>query len=121
MMRTNHCFWGPFGFLIVLPLMSCTGLEPKPDSPEFLIPPPPKAHQSIPARPTLYEGDVVGGMMAGEASPRICFRPERWQEVMDYMIELEAYSRSQSELLLAHIQKLERQIAKMNQILKTDR
>ena len=105
----------------MLPLMSCAGLESKADAPAFRIPSRPKAKQPFPVRPQLFQGDVVGGLIEGEVSPRICFRPERWQEVLAYIINLETYSRVQSEQLRIHIEKLERQITQMNRILKTDR
>jgi hypothetical protein len=106
------------GLFIALLLAGCAASGPLPGAPDFSIPFRPRIDHPMPARPPLAPGDVLAGLIEGETGPRVCFRPEKWREILSYLIGLEAYGRSESIRLEAHIEKLENRIKKIYRTLK---
>ena len=109
------CVVGLFGALL---LAGCAASGPLSGPPDFSIPFRPRVDHPMPARPPLAPGDVLAGLIEGETYPRVCFRPEKWREISSYLIGLEAYGRSESIRLEAHIEKLENRIKKIYRTLK---
>lgn len=106
------------GFLLsVFSLAGCAVTEQKSRLTVFPIPPRPEIWSSMPIRPFLSPGDVLAGLIEGEAGPRVCFRPGKWKEILSFLVELEAYGRSGPVELNEHIEKLENQVRKMNRAL----
>ncbi len=117
-MKAFNRLVGAESFFVAFLLSGCVVLEPMSGSPDFSGPPRPRIDRPVPARPALAPGDVLAGLFEGETVPRVCFRPEKWREVLSYLIELEAYGRSESLRLEAHVEKIGNQMKEMNRVLK---
>ncbi len=109
---------GVAGLFVALLLAGCGASGPLPGPPDFSVPSRTRTDHPMPARPPLAPGDVLAGLIEGEPGPRVCFRPEKWREILSYLIGLEAYGRSESIRLEAHIERLENRIKKIYRTLK---
>ena len=109
---------GVVGLFVALLLAGCAASGPLSRPPDFSIPSRSRIDHPMPARPPLAPGDVLAGLIEGETGPRVCFRPGKWREILSYLIGLEAYGRSESIRLEAHIEKLENRIRKIYGTLK---
>lgn len=112
-MKSINRLAGAVSLFVALLLAGCAASGPLSGPPDISIPSRPRVDHPMPARPPLAPGDVLAGLMEGEAGPRVCFRPEKWQEILSYLIGLETYGRSESIRLEAHIEKLENRIRKI--------
>ena len=112
-MKSINRLAGAESLFVALLLAGCAASGPLSDPPDIFIPSRPQADHPMPARPPLAPGDVLAGLIEGEAGPRVCFRPGKWREILSYLIGLEAYGRSESIRLEAHIEKLENRIRKI--------